>query len=152
MAKFYIICYVIFCCDMTICRDMRFISKIFVSLHEKSHNWLINLVWVEWRAHVTRNIGLLAQISYICVSLGKAQLNNYVNAHCLQISIWTWFMLWHNDIQYIVAALHHNNSLCALMPFKWQRCKLQESLYRLVSFPCYKKLTAECLETRLSVD
>ena len=38
MTKFYIICHVIFCRDMTICHDMRFISKIFVSLHEKSHN------------------------------------------------------------------------------------------------------------------
>ena len=45
---------------------------------------------------MTRNIGLLAQISYILCQLlvcsGKSQLSNYVNAHCLQISTWTWFM------------------------------------------------------------
>ena len=49
---------------------------------------------------MTRNRGLLAQISYILgqflVCSGKSlQLSNYVNAHCLQISIWTWFMSYH---------------------------------------------------------
>ena len=29
------------------------------------------------------------------VCSGKSQLSNYVNAHCLQISIWTWFMSYH---------------------------------------------------------
>ena len=39
---------------------------------------------------MTRNTGLWAQISYILlVCSRKSQLSNYVNAHCLQISIWT---------------------------------------------------------------
>ena len=29
------------------------------------------------------------------VCSGKSQLSNYVNTHCLQISIWTWFMSYH---------------------------------------------------------
>ena len=37
---------------------------------------------------MTRNIGLLAQISYILCQLlvcsDKSQLSNYLNAHCLQ--------------------------------------------------------------------
>ena len=48
---------------------------------------------------MTRNIGLLAQISYILCQLlvcsGKSQLSNYVTTHCLQISIWTWLMSYH---------------------------------------------------------
>ena len=46
---------------------------------------------------MTRNIG---QMSYICVIFlcsGKSQLVNYVNAHCLQILIWTWFMSYHTE-------------------------------------------------------
>ena len=31
MAKFYVICRVILCHDMTICHDMRFISDILIS-------------------------------------------------------------------------------------------------------------------------
>ena len=31
----------------------------------------------------------------LLVCSGKSQLSNYVNAHCLQISIWTWFMSYH---------------------------------------------------------
>ena len=28
----------------------------------------------------------------LLVCSGKSELSNYVNAHCFQISIWTWFM------------------------------------------------------------
>ena len=51
------------------------------------------------RAHVTSNIGLLAQIFYVLcqflVCSGKSQLSTCVNAHCFQISIYTWFMSYH---------------------------------------------------------
>ena len=30
MAKFYVICHVILCHDMTICHDMRFISEVLI--------------------------------------------------------------------------------------------------------------------------
>ena len=42
---------------------------------------------------------LFGQIPYICVSFlcvqVKSQLTTCVNAHCFQISIWTWFMSYH---------------------------------------------------------
>ena len=61
------------------------------------------------------------------VCSGKSQLSNYVNAHCLQISIWTWFMSYHiettlcHDITTydIVAALLwicHKETMCPLAP------------------------------------
>ena len=70
-----------------------------LSLHEKSHKWLITLVcWYlvsyeyMWPC-TSRNIG---QISYILCQLlvcsGKSQLSNYANANYLKISIWTWLM------------------------------------------------------------
>ena len=34
-------------------------------------------------------------LCHFLVCSGKSQLVNYVNAHCLQISIWTWFMSYH---------------------------------------------------------
>ena len=77
---------------MTICHEMRFISKIYVSLHEKSHNWLINLVCDQEYRTVASNFLHLCQFR---VCSDKSQLSNYVNAHCLQISIWTWFMSYH---------------------------------------------------------
>ena len=60
------------------------------------------LVFGKLRVHVTftsRNIGLLAQISYVLCQLlvcsGKSQLSDYANAHCLIISIQTWLMSYH---------------------------------------------------------
>ena len=61
----------------------------------------------------SRNIGLLAQISYILCQLllcsGKSQLSNFANAHFKNIHIDLVYvrllMSWHNNIQYIVAAL-----------------------------------------------
>ena len=37
----------------------------------------------------------LLHLCQFLVCSGKSQLSNYVNAHCLQISIWTWFMSYH---------------------------------------------------------
>ena len=102
MAKFYVICHVILCYDMTMSWHEVHFWSFNLSLHEKSHKWLITLVcWYlvsyeyMWPC-TSRNIG---QISYILCQLlvcsGKSQLSNYVNAHCLQISIWTWLMSYH---------------------------------------------------------
>ena len=73
-----------------------------LSLHEKSHKWLITLVcWYlvsyEYMCPCTsKNIG---QISYILCQLllcsGKSQLSNYANANYLKISIWTLLMSYH---------------------------------------------------------
>ena len=100
---------------------------------------------------MTRNIGLLAQISYILCQLlvcsGKSQLSNYVNVHCFQISIWTWLMSYHvettlcHDIMtydiswqpYIVPTSFTANS-CPMLVSLYQRHICDSPRYKL--FAC----------------
>ena len=46
--------------------------------------------------NICRSVGSnFLHLYQLLVCSGKSQLSNYVNAHCLQISIWTWFMSYH---------------------------------------------------------
>ena len=57
---------------------------------------------------VTRNIRRSdgSNFLHLCqflVCSGKSHLSNYVNAHCLQISIWTWLMPYHDITTYDIS-------------------------------------------------
>ena len=56
------------------------------------------------------------------VCSGKSQLSNYVNAHCLQISIWTWLMSYH-----VETALCHEITTCDIL---WQPYLVPIPVYR----------------------